>query len=331
MNRRAFLLAAAASASPARIRAGLLGTRHSHAAGKLKTLLDNPDYEVAAVCEPDPATRKLRETQALYQGLRFVSQDQLLADRSIQLVAVEGQAWDNFAAGQQVIAAGKHLHLEKPPTHQMAPFRELVEEARRRNLLLQTGYIWRFHQGFAAAFEAARQGWLGEVYMLRGVMNTDLNEASRTDIARYAGGMMFELGGHMIDRVVDLWGRPREVRSWIKGPDNTLAVLEYERSLAVLSTSSRMPGHTAHRGFELLGTDGAILLNPPEPGIKMKVTLRAARGPYRAGWQEIDLPPQPRYIGDFQDLARALKTGQPLKYSYDFELLVQETLLRASS
>ena len=73
----------------------------------------------------------------------------------------------------------------------MSEFRELTEEARRKKLLLQTGYIWRFHAGFAAAKEAARQGWLGDVYMFRGTINTDINATSRAAVGRYAGGMMY--------------------------------------------------------------------------------------------------------------------------------------------
>jgi len=62
----------------------------------------------------------------------------------------------------------------------------------------------------------------------------------------------------------------------------------------------------------------------------MQVNMRNAQGPYKAGWQNLSLPPQPRFVGDFKELARALKSGQPLKHSYDHELLLQETLLRAS-
>jgi hypothetical protein len=58
--------------------------------------------------------------------------------------------------------------------------------------------------------------------------------------------------------------------------------------------------------------------------------VRKPLGPFKAGWQEITLPPQPRFVGDFKELARAIKSGQPLKQSYDHELLLQETLLRAS-
>jgi predicted dehydrogenase len=150
--------------------------------------------------------------------------------------------------------------------------------------------------------------------------------------------MMFELGCHLLDRVVDLFGRPKAVKSWLQRgtngndtlADNTLAVLEYDSALAVITTSARMPGSSEHRSFEVIGSDGAVLIQPVEPGTKMRVNVRTSRGPYKAGWQEVDLPAQPRYVGDFQDLARAIQTRSPLKYSYDFELLLQETILRAS-
>ena len=260
MFRRDFLIAAwatAAVSAAGKIRIGLLGTQHSHAGGKLKVLLDSPDYEVAGVCEPDVAARNQRQGETLYKGQRWLSEEELLTDRSIAVVAVESAVWDFMPFGRKVITAGKHLHLEKPPTPRMAEFRELVEEARTKKLLLQTGYIWRFHAGFAAAMEAARQGWLGDVYMLRGTINTDIDTKARAGVGRYAGGMMYELGSHLIDRVVDLWGRPKNVKSWLrhdtripdKLADNTLAVLEYEKSLAVISTSARMPGASQHRSI----------------------------------------------------------------------------------
>jgi predicted dehydrogenase len=275
----------------------------------------------------------------LYQGLRWVSEEELLADSSIHLIVVECRVWEALPWGKKVIAAGKHLHLEKPPGNEWAPFKELVEEARRKNLLLQTGYMWRGHEGINAALDAARNGWLGEVYLLRGTINSDRTPEGRAIEARYRGGSFFELGGHLVDRAVELLGRPKRVHSFLrhdtsfpdKLADNTLAVLEYDRALAVISSAARMYGSDQHRSFELIGTEGSIMVQPVETSKpKMRVAMRKAQGPYKAGWQEIDLPPQPRYAGDFQELARALKSGQPLKLSYDHELLVHETLLRAA-
>jgi predicted dehydrogenase len=343
MNRRTFLgaISAAGAASAQdknrhRVRAALLGTQHSHAAGKLRTMLSSPDYDVACVCEPDPKARAEREADPTYRGVRWASEQELLSDPSIQVVVVECAVWDAIPLGRKVVAAGKHLHLEKPPTDVMPPFRSLIEEARSKKLVLQMGYIWRFHEGIAAAMEAARKGWLGDVYMMRGTINTDVAEEARLRFARYRGGIMFELGSHQIDRAVDLWGRPKAVRSWLRHDtgaqdrlaDNTLAVLEYEKSLAVITCAARMAGQSEHRSYELLGTDGTFVIQPVEPGTSVRVSMRTARGPYRAGWQEIEMPRQNRFAGDFRDLAHSIQTGEPLKYSYDYELLLQETLLR---
>ena len=331
ISRRVFLAAGAAQLAPAqtKIRIAMLGTGHAHASGKLKTLMESPDFELAGVCEP--------KARPAYKNARWLSEEELFGDRSIQAVAVEGAVPENLEYGRKVIASGKHLHIDKPPTNRMAPFRELIEEARRKKLAAQGGYIWRFHEGFDRAIEAVNKGWLGDVFMIRGVMNTDLPDKDRLPLSEYKGGMMFELGCHMIDRLVAVWGRPTEVRGWLRHhsvirdtlADSTLAVFEYGSALAVISTAARMPGASQHRSFEITGTDGAFMLSPIEPGNKMRVTMREARGPYKAGWQDVALPNQPRYVNDFKDLARFIRTGEPLKYSYDHELLVEETLLRA--
>jgi predicted dehydrogenase len=346
MDRRGFLLYAgagsltsfAAQSSMKVIRAGILGTKHSHVRGKLEAMKKSPDYEVVSVCENDATARAKAEKDPLFQGLRWVNEEGLLNDSSIHLIVVECRVWEALLWGKKVISAGKHLHLEKPPGNEWAPFKELVEEARRKKLLLQTGYMWRWHEGINAALDAARKGWLGEVFMVRGTINSDRGSEERAIEAKYKGGSLFELGGHLIDRTVELLGRPKTVKPWHRHDtsypdnlaDNALVVMEYDKALAVLSSSARMYGSGDHRSFEVLGTDGSIIVHPESSPPKIRVGMRKAQGAYKQGWQQIELPPQPRFVGDFKELARALKTGQPLKLSYDHELLLHETLLRAS-
>lgn len=346
MNRRDFLhhtgaalaTSVAASGAITKVRAGMLGTGHSHFTGKLKAMQDSPDYEVVGIAENDPAAKAKLQNDPRYSSLRWMGEEELLRDPSIHLVVVECRVWEAIPWGTKVISAGKHLHLEKPPGNELGPFKALVEEARRKRLLLQTGYVWRWHQGVIAALDAARAGWLGEVFMIRGTMNSDRGPDERAIEAKYRGGGMFELSGHVIDRVVELMGRPKAVKSWLrhdtsvpdKLADNNLAVLEYDKALVVISQAAKMSGAGDHRSLEILGTDGSVLVHPEAAPPRMRVQMRKACGPYKAGWQDITLPPQPRFVGDFADLARALKSGQPLKQSYDHELLLQETLLRAS-
>jgi predicted dehydrogenase len=314
-----------------KIRVGLLGSGHSHFTGKWKAMQASPSYEVVGIAEYDPA----RNPPA---GLPVMTVDQMLHDPSIQLIVVECRVWEALPWGKKVIAAGKHLHLEKPPGNEWAPFKELVEEARRKKLLLQTGYLWRFHQGVQAALDAAQKGWLGEIYLVRGTMNSDRGPEERATEAHFKGGGLFELSGHVIDRVVELLGRPKVVKSWLrhdtsipdKLADNNLAVFEFDKALAVISQATQMAGAGEHRSLEIIGTNGTFMVYPESSPPRMRVQMRKAQGPYQAGWQDLTIPPQPRFVADFAELARALQSGQPLKHSYDHELLLHETLLRAS-
>jgi predicted dehydrogenase len=343
MKRREFL--AAAAALPAQmgrqtgpIRAAVWGTAHSHTGGKLKAMQDSPDYEVAGVCESHPERLACARESPLFAGLRWMSESELLADAAIRLVVVQCNVWDALPMGHKVIDAGKHLHLEKPPGADWKSFQTLAGNARKKKLLLQTGYLWRHHEGVNAALEAARRGWLGHVLLVRAAINADRDAAQRAVEARYKGGGLFELGGHVIDRIVELLGRPKHVQSWLRRhsdakdglSDNNLAVFEFERSLAVLTQTPNQAGAGDHRQFEIIGTDGTFIVWPESSPPRVRVHLRNPHGPYKTGWQDLTLGPQPRFIGDFRELARALKSGTPLKLSYDHELLVHETLLRAS-
>ena len=344
IHRRHFLAAAGASVAsaalgdtvPSKIRVGILCIQHSHLNEKLKVMTSNSDYELVSVCEPDEATKRSKGGNPLLQRLRWVSMDELLGDKSIDLIVFEGEVKDAVPFGKRVLDARKHLHLEKPPTNKMEPFRELVELARRNDRKLQLGYIWRFHEGTDTAIEAARKGWLGDVFMIRATINSDRDMKQRAVEARYPGGSMFELGGHVIDRVIAILGKPVQVRTWLRHDtriqdpvkDNTLAVFEYPSALAIIVSSNR--DAASHRSFEVIGSDGSVMVEPMERTPTVSIQMREARGPYKKGTQEIKLGPQPRFVKDFEDLARAIKSGSPLRYSYDHELMLHETLLRAS-
>lgn len=342
IGRRRFLAAMGAGSAalgqalPGKIRVGILGIQHSHLTEKLNVMSHNPDYELVAVCEPDEATRAQKSKHPVLERLRWTSIDELLGDKSIHLIVFEGEVKDAVPYGKRILDAGKHLHLEKPPTNKMEPFREMVDLARRQDRKLQLGYIWRFHEGTEAALEACRKGWLGDVFMIRATINSDRDMKQRAVEARFPGGSMFELGGHMIDRVIAMLGRPTQVRTWLRHDtkipdtvkDNTLAVLEYPSAVAMIVSSNRDAAQ--HRAFEVIGTDGSIMIEPMEPVPSVHSRMRQARGPYPKGGHEITFGRQGRFVKDFEDLARAIKTGSPLRYPYEHELLLHETLLRAS-
>src|SRR5689334_4461832 len=99
---------------PEKIRIGLLGAGHGHAAGKLQVLQASPEFEVVGVAEGDPQVRERCRSTTSSAAARWISEESLLADRSVAAVAVEGRVQDNLALARRALEAGKHIHLDKP-------------------------------------------------------------------------------------------------------------------------------------------------------------------------------------------------------------------------
>jgi predicted dehydrogenase len=260
----------------------------------------------------------------------------VLADGLIQLIAVESHVQENLTYAQQAIEAGKHVHLDKPPGNDLEKLRSLVDEADRRHLSVQMGYMWRYHLGIRRAIEAARKGWLGEVYLFRGIICSDIPAAFRPALALFPGGMMFELGCHLIDRMVDLLGRPSKVTSFLRHDssckdglsDNTLAVFEYDQALAEIYSSAQQPSGGNHRLLQIQGTNGTATLQPIEPP-SLVIDLKEAAGPYRAGQQKVEIRRESRYIADFREMAQVIRKQRTASFSSKHDFMVQETLLRS--
>jgi predicted dehydrogenase len=346
MNRRDFvhhgtaLLGAAALASPAspvaaaesarRPKIGFLGVEYSHAAEKIRLLRQSTDFELVGVWAE---TDVLRETYAR-QGVRTASAEEILAE--CEVVAVESAVRSHAALARRALEAGRHVHLEKPPATNLAEFDELVRLAKEKQLRLQVGYMWRHNPGLIAAFEAVRSGWLGDVYLVRARINNTLDARRRAEWAEFPGGVLFELGSHLIDAVVRLLGRPERVTAFLKThgsttdalADNNLAVLEYPRATALVTSATLQPNSGAHRAFEICGTRGTAVVRPLEPPA-LELDLAQAAGPYRAGPQSVPQPEYRRYAAEFVELARSVRSGDPLPVSPDEERTIQETLLRA--
>lgn len=332
MHRREFLFAGAAAAAPgAPVRIAFWGGGHGHGAAKVELVRQSPDWDLAGVYEEDAA---LRETYAR-RGVTLLERGRILEDASIQVVAVEAFVPDLAAGALAALAAGKHIHLDKPPATNMEDFRAVFSLAQRNRRLVQVGYMWRYHPAITRAVEAARAGWLGDVFQLRGCINTSIDAAERSKLARFKGGQMFELGGHLIDPMVRLMGRPERVTPYLRqdGPmrdglaDNTLAVFEWRGAIGTLASASMQPRASRHRALEIVGTKGTATVNPIEPPT-LHIDLDSASGPFRAGAQSLTFPYR-RYVDDFQELAAAVRGEGALSVTPEEDAMVQETLLRA--
>ncbi|MHC4178298.1 MAG: Gfo/Idh/MocA family protein, partial [Planctomycetota bacterium] len=186
-------LAGAASAgaprSGKRIKVGQIGVGHAHAAGKIGTLRKlADDYQVVGVVEPDAKLRRQWEKHPAYRGLKWMTEEELLGTAGLEAVAVETAVRDLVPTAARCVAAGKHLHLDKPAGASLAPLKALLEEASRKGLTVQMGYMFRNNSAFQFCFKAVRQGWLGEVFELHAVISKAISDVRRPPLAEFSGG-----------------------------------------------------------------------------------------------------------------------------------------------
>jgi predicted dehydrogenase len=328
---------ARAGATPPRLRLGQIGTGHAHADGKLAVLRRSPDFEVVGVVEPDERLRRLAQVRKDYQGVTWLTEEQLFATPGLCAVAVETEVRDLLATGQRCIDAGLHVHLDKPAGESLPACRRLFERAARRGLTVQLGYMFRYNPGFEFCFRAAREGWLGRVFAVEAVIGKVSGVEERRKLLPYRGGTMFELGCHLIDAVVTLLGAPRAVTAYARSVgaaadgllDNQLATLEYPDALVTVRSSVVEVGGGSRRQFVVCGDGGTVDLRPLEPPA-LRLALARPRGKFRAGYQEVKLPALPRYAADFADLARVIRGEKAFAWTPAHDLAVQETVLRAS-
>ena len=106
-------------------------------------------------------------------------EEQLLAIPDLQAVLVETRVRDSLNAAEACVAAGKHVHLDKPAGESLAQYGRLLESAAKQKLMVQMGYMYRYSPAVDLLREFLRQGWLGEVFEVHTVMSKVIDQAGR--------------------------------------------------------------------------------------------------------------------------------------------------------
>jgi predicted dehydrogenase len=133
--------------------------------------------------------------------------DEVLADPTVDAVAIATSVPTHHPLGMRVLAAGKHLFVEKPLALSTAEARELVEAAEAADRRLMVGHLLLFHPGLRKVRSLITEGELGELRYLYGV-RVNLGKVRADENA------LWSLGAHDIAVLLDLVGeRPIELQA----------------------------------------------------------------------------------------------------------------------
>ena len=322
-----------------KIKIGQIGLAHAHGEGKMNAVRKFPElFEVVGYCEDDDEIVKKNIEKDTYKGLVRMSEEELLS--KVDAVLVECGIRRLTEVAEKCIKAGKHIHLDKPTTGSVEKYTEIMNMAKEKGLIVQLGYMYRYNPAIMKCIELVKDGKIGEIHTINAEMSTHHYADSKTKISTYNGGTMFIMGSHLVDLVVYLLGEPEKVTSFFKHSgfdgydfeDNNLAVLEYEKALVRIYSSSIEVNGWGRRQFVVCGEKGTISILPIENDVSMTFSdLDIAKSHYQDMKEKIDvsdIPKDSRYDTMVQDFASYIKGTLENPFSYDHEIAVHKALTR---
>jgi predicted dehydrogenase len=324
---------------------GMLGMWHSHADGIVRQVVEHPqEFTLVGIYDPDPQLVSQRRKQwgSKVPNFRVFEKPDDLLNESLDGVVVEGRVYENVKLARLALESGRPVMLEKPAGENLDDFRRLCDLAQRKHLHVQLIYLFRYMSAVQEMLGRARKGELGRLYEFRARLPKDLPSYKHyvETLGRYKGGIFFEMAGHVIDIMVSLLGRPKTVTPFLahhhtEPPasfiDDGVAVFGFDHAWAIIEVPAlEVVPHS--RRIEAYGTQGACVIPHLGSGHLANKNIQPVevfRGEDK-DWQQIDLPARTLQIPDLREFAACVAGKKQPDYSVEHDLIVQESLLRAS-
>lgn len=235
----------------------------------------NPGFRLSKIVER--STEKSRER--FPQATIVRSFEELIADPDLELIVVNTPNALHLDMARRALEAGKHVIVEKPMTVTAAEAQTLIDLARSRNLMLSVFQNRRWDGDFQTLQRVVQNGLLGQIVEFEGHYDRFRNYIEANTWKEESGpgaGILYNLGSHMIDQALALFGKPEAVSGevGIQRPggqvDDFYHLTLHYPSLRVVLKSSYLVREAGPR-YILHGTQGSFLkygLDPQEEALK---------------------------------------------------------------
>jgi predicted dehydrogenase len=271
------------------LRAGLIGYGFAGQTFHAPVLSAVPGLQLGAVASSQPG-----KVHADWPGVDVVPDvDALLRRADIDLVVVATPNAQHHPVAKAALTAGKHVVVDKPFTLDAAQARDLAALAQRQDRVLSVYQNRRFDSDFLTLRDVLDSGELG-----RPVYFESHFDRYRPEVrARWreqpvpGAGLWVDLGSHLLDQAVQLFGRPDTfqldsavLRDGALVEDYFHAVLRWETGphapLRAVLHATTLAAHPAPR-YIVHGTAGSYVKRGVDP---QEDALRAGARPTDAAW-----------------------------------------------
>jgi predicted dehydrogenase len=233
--------------------------------------------------------------QARLPGVTVVASAREAATHpDVDLVVIATPNESHAPLAEAALRAGKHVVVDKPFTVTLAEARALCVLAQERGRLLSVFHNRRWDSDFLALRALLADGALGRVTHVESRFDRFRPEVRPRwrEQAQPGAGVWFDLGPHLVDQALQLFGLPDTVaaalgrhREGAQVDDWCQVTLAYPRRHVVLQASMLVAGGLPR--FAVHGTKGSWLkygLDTQEDGLRADVT------PGAPGWGEDPSP-----------------------------------------
>ena len=196
------------------IRVGLVGYGLAGQAFHAPMICAVPGLELACILERhgDLAQRK-------YPGVRVVrTLDDLLADTEIRLCVVATPTPTHFELAERCLLAGRDVVVDKPFTTTSVKALQLVELAEARGRLLTVYQNRRLDGDFLTVQKLLLSGVLGRLVSYESHYDRyrpEQKPGTWREVAEPGSGTLYDLGSHLIDQAMVLFGIPRAITAQV--------------------------------------------------------------------------------------------------------------------
>lgn len=247
-------------------------------------LTTHPGFELVSVWQ-----RSKSDAADKYPGIRVErSLEALLADESIDLVVVNTPGHTHFDFALKALEAGKHVIVEKAFTSTVEEADELIRVANSNGLLLSVFQNRRWDCDFLSVKQVLDSGELGRMveYEVRYDRYRTEVVDSWKEVEGLGNGILYNLGSHIIDQVLVLFGLPQWVwadlgiqRTDGKVADHFQIVMGYPDKKVNLG--ARYLSLAPQPKYKIWGEQGSYIKSGEDP---QEAALASGRTPDEGGW-----------------------------------------------
>ncbi len=317
-----------------KIRIAQIGTsEYSHGHPVFNTIASLTDvFEIVGYALPENEREKFPSQVAAFDGYREMTVEEILADETIDAVAVETEEIYLTKYAKMVAKAKKHLHMEKPGGLSLEDFIDMVNTAEKNGTVFHTGYMYRYNPVILNLMKRIDGGELGDIISVEAQMSCYHPESFRAWQSTFSGcGMMFFLGCHLIDLVYRIKGEPKHIGSYlgssgmdgIHAPDNTMVVLEYESGPSFVKTADVERGGFLRRQLVVTGTKETVVIEPLEKTLEGELLTTGYRAVTGSEWgadgERLVSEPYHRYKDMMLGFASYVRGEKKNPYGYEYE------------